>query len=129
MALLSDGNDPSRFPREKGCLGEYSGGIIIGTTVGMRISFREYSVLIPSTSPLKKRQAGTAKSTWNCGPEAHMPQGTIPQNPGGLVVGLSLLPGHSGSIRKFRDSSPESRDRTEKTGRSGFHPTLLPGHT
>jgi hypothetical protein len=54
MALLSDGNDPSRFPREKGCLGEYPEGIIIGTSVGMRISSHEYSVSIPSTSPLKK---------------------------------------------------------------------------
>src|SRR5690606_17881660 len=124
MALLSDGNDPSRFPREKGCLGEYPEGIIIGTSVGMRISSHEHNVSIPSTSPLKKVGQELTKVSGSVVPKLTCRREQYHRIRYGRVYGLILLPGLIWNNREFRDSSPESRDRTEITGRSDIHSGL-----
>jgi hypothetical protein len=106
MALLSDGNDPSRFTREKVCLGEYSEVIIIGTIVGMRISSHEHSVPILSISPLKKVGQELPEVPGNAVPKLTCRREQYHRIRVGLVFGLSLLPGRIWNNREFRGFLP-----------------------
>ena len=79
----------------------------------MRISSHEHNVSIPSTSPLKKVGQELTKVSGSVVPKLTCRREQYHRIRYGRVYGLILLPGLIWNNREFRDSSPESRDRTE----------------